>query len=288
MTNQLTVKDRIKNFIPSLKDTLKARGTDVQSFQNNAIMAASNIPDIANNQVNIKTVADVCARAAEDGVLLDGQQAAIVIGWNSKTRQKEAQYRLMAGGVIHKMYKSGNFTKIICNVVREGENCSISYVTDGVPVEHSPNMTGEAGDVIGAYAVAKMTNGEWTDPVYMSRAEIESVRDNYSQTNKDGQHSKMWTASFDEAAKKTVLHRAKKRWPLTSDVRTLLDNEFEEPIEVEETVQEDAPKPKKQSAKKSEPQPDLEHDEDGVIDVEAEPEYEEVNHNQEQEEDIPM
>jgi recombinational DNA repair protein RecT len=62
--------------------------------------------------------------------------------------------------------------------------------------------------------IAKLASGEWTSPEYMSKAEIDAVRDAYSKKDKDGNFSKMCQHSWGEAARKTVLHRARKRLPL--------------------------------------------------------------------------
>lgn len=231
-SKQLTVKDRVKLIIPSLKETLQAKGVDIIAFQNNAVSVASSFPEINNGEVSMQSVANVCMRAANDGVIIDGIEAAMVMGYNGKTKQKEAQYRLMVQGVINKMYKSGNFKKIIANVVREGEDCVISYVTDEVPVTHAPKLSGSPGDIIGVYCVAKLTDGTWTDPVYMTRQEIDEVRKNYSKQGDSG----MWAKSWEEAAKKTVLHRAKKRWPIASAVREELNRDMEDESEILDIV----------------------------------------------------
>jgi recombination protein RecT len=56
----------------------------------------------------------------------------------------------------------------------------------------------------------------------MSKAEVDAVRDNFSQKDKEGNFSKMWQHSWGEAARKTVLHRARKRLPLSDGAETAL------------------------------------------------------------------
>jgi recombinational DNA repair protein RecT len=64
----------------------------------------------------------------------------------------------------------------------------------------------------------------------MSKAEIDAVRDNFSQKDKEGNFSKMWVNSWGEAARKTVLHPARKRLPLSDGAELALrqdeDDEF--------------------------------------------------------------
>lgn len=275
-SKQLTVKEYITKVVPTLESVLRAQNVNIDAFRNNAVVAASSHPEIQSGDVSMASVADVCKKAAQDGVCIDGNEAALVIGWNSKTKRKEAQYRLMVGGVINKMYKSGNFKKIVANVVRENEPCTIDYVTSDVPVRHSPCLIGDPGDIIGVYCVAELTDGGWTDPIYMSKAEVEEIRANYSKQG-DGQ---MWSKSWGEAAKKTVLHRAKKRWPLTQAVRDSLAEHDDESeimdvidevgVVVEEAVKQPHPKRQTKAAAavaqtQSSPVPD------DVIDVEEVP-----------------
>lgn len=277
--NQLTIKDSLKQQEGHFAELLKASGTDVARFMNNAMMAASDFPEIQSGEVDRASVFKVCSRAANDGVVLDGKQAAMVIGWNGKTRQKEAQYRLMAGGVMAMINRSPDIKYIACQLVYEGDDCVIDFVTDDKPISHTINLRNRRGDILGVYAVAKLTSGEWTSPEYMSVDEVNEVRDNYAAKSKDGSFSKMWTHSWGEAARKTILHRFKKRLPLGESVEDAL-NRDDPDYDMDDITPEPEPKQKaKPSAKRSskqavkdavvsqaEPEPDA----DGVIDHEPE------------------
>jgi len=246
MTNQLTVKDVIKKSEGNFKKLLDATGTDVNRFMNNAIIASSENPDIASGNVSTKSVINVCSRAANDGVVLDGKEAAIVIGWSSQSKSKEAQYRLMAGGVMKMINRSPNIKRVIVQLVHENDECVIDLVADGVPVQHSINLKAERGEIIGAYAVAELADGNYTSPEYMTTEQINTIRDEYTSGK-----SPMWIKSWGEAARKTVLHRAKKRWPIASDVENALrDDEKGDDIVVIENEPEPAKKPRKKASVK--------------------------------------
>lgn len=253
MTKELTIRESLKAQENNFANLLKATGTDKERFMNNAIMASSEIPEINGGEVSHKSVFNVCSRAANDGVVLDNREAAIVIGWNSKTRQKEAQYRLMAGGVMKMINRSPAIKHIACQLVYDGDDCVIDFVTDGQPVHHTINLRNRRGEVLGVYAVAKLATGEWTSPEYMSVEEINEVRDNFSAKNNQGELvSPAWKNSWGEMARKTVLHRIKKRLPLTEKAIDDLskDGDFTQDPSVVETIeQEPAPKPKKNSQK---------------------------------------
>lgn len=231
MSNQLTIKDTLKQQESHFAALLKASGTDVNRFMNNAIMATNDHPDIQSGAVDRASVFKVCSRAANDGVVLDGKQAAMVIGWNGKTKQKEAQYRLMAGGVMAMINRSPSIKRLICQVMYENDIKKLSFVTGSgePPITHEINFDAPTrGEALGVYAAAELEGGEWIAE-WMSVAEVNEVRDNYSSKDKDGNFSKMWTQSWGEAARKTVLHRIKKRLPLTERIEQSLaqDDDFE-------------------------------------------------------------
>ena len=228
-SKDLKLVDTLRKMEPHFAELLEATGTDVKKFMNNAIIAANTIPEIKSGEVSKQSFFNVCSRAANDGVVLDGREAAVVVGWNGKTKQKEAQYRLMSGGVMKMIRRSPEIVFVACQLVHEGDDCTISFVTDDVPVHHKINLGKPRGAVLGAYCVAKLASGEWTSPEYMSTDEINAVRDHFSQKNREGEYSPMWTKAWGEAARKTILHRAKKRLPL-SDGKALesLDTDAQE------------------------------------------------------------
>ena len=201
-TKQLAVADVVRKQEPEFAALLKTSGTDIKKFMNNALMAISEKPEIKKGEVSTRSVFTVCSRAANDGVVLDGKEAAMVIGWNGKLKQKEAQYRLMAAGIMKMIRRSPEISYIACQVVYENDVCEISFVTDDIPVKHSVNLKMGRGEPIGAYVVAKLASGEWASPEYMSKAEIDAVRDNYSKKDSEGQFSAMWRNSWGEAAGK--------------------------------------------------------------------------------------
>lgn len=227
--NDVAIKNTIKAMQPDLEKLVRATGTDINKFMNNAIMAAAK-PELQSGDVDRASIYKVVARAAQDGVLLDDKEAAMVIGWNRKTRQKEAQYRLMAAGVMSMIARSPDISRVVCQLVHKNDDFSMDFVTDGVPINHNfSGIKGARGEVVGAYAVAKLADGSWTSPEYMEVDDINSVRDAYVPKDKEGNYSGMWSNSWGEAARKTVLHRAKKRWPISQQVsESLVDDDVVE------------------------------------------------------------
>ena len=250
MTQEVAVlkpADSIRAAKVEFANLLKATGTDIERFQNNAIMAINNNEDIQKGEVTTKSIFNVCSRAANDGVMLDGKEAALVIGNKMVNGKwvKEAQYRLMAFGIMKMISRTPEIGYVSCQTVHENDICEISFVTDGVPIKHTIDLKKGRGEIIGAYVVAKLKNGTWTSPEYMSVQEILAVRDAYSKKDKDGNFSKMWRDSLGEACKKTVLHRSIKRLPLNNAPALNDDeNELDEPVDVTPAPEE---KPKRKT-----------------------------------------
>lgn len=234
MTEQkaLTVVDTVRKMEPEFAALLKSSNTDEKKFMNNALMAIAAKPEIAAGEVTRKSVFDVCSRAANDGVVLDGKEAAMIIGKVERDGKwiKEAQYRLMAAGAMKIIQRSPNIQRVVCQLIYENDEFLVDFVTDKESVVHK--ITPEAlkkgrGQIVGVYFTAKLANGEWTSPEIMSVAEVNEVRDKFGQKN-----SKMWINSWGEAARKTVLHRARKRLPLEGKVDELLSQDDEEITEI--------------------------------------------------------
>lgn len=93
-----------------------------------------------------------------------------------------------------------------------GEFDEFTYYRDelGTHFRHVPKFGGR-GKTIGAYSTCKI-DGQF-DVEVMTAEEIESIR-NRSRAGKNGP----WVTDWNEMAKKTVIRRHSKRWPLLAEV----------------------------------------------------------------------
>lgn len=154
-----------------------------------------------------KSIYDSCLKAASDGLLLDNREAALVPYGDT------VQYQPMVAGIMKKARNSGEIASIVSQVVYANDEFEIDYVTDGAPITHKPFLDGPRGDVRGVYAVARLKDGSWTQPEFMSRDEVEAIRKGFSKQG----NSLMWTKAWNEGARKTVIRRAAKYWPSSTD-----------------------------------------------------------------------
>ena len=152
-----------------------------------------------------------CLRCAQDGLLPDGREAALVHFWNSKLNQLIAQYMPMYQGLLKKVRNSGELASIVTHVVYTGDK--FRYVLgDEEKIEHEPcDDDAKRGTPRCVYAIARLKDGSIVREV-MSKAEVEKVR--MSSKMKDGAP---WTDWWDQQARKTVLKRLVKWLPSSTD-----------------------------------------------------------------------
>jgi len=158
------------------------------------------------------SVLGAAIKCAQDGLLPDGREAALVV-YGTK-----AQYLPMIAGVLAKVRRSGELLTIAAHVVYEKD--AFAYTLgDDERIDHQPFLTGERGKPIAAYAVAKTKDGGIYREV-MSIAQIEQVR-NVSRAKGAGP----WVQWWDEMARKTVLRRLAKRLPMSTDLQQVFQRD---------------------------------------------------------------
>jgi recombination protein RecT len=161
-------------------------------------------------------------RAAQDGLLADGRDGALVI---YSTKQGDrwvdiVQWMPMVGGIRKKIRNSGEIRDL--DVVAVHAKDAFEYERgDNAFIRHKPFIASDPGPLVAVYSVATFKDGGKSRDV-MTRAEVEYVRDTYAKKDRDGNFSPAWRKSFDEMAKKTVVRRHAKTLPLSSDLDDLI------------------------------------------------------------------
>ena len=284
MTQQLTTIDTFKQqmtsgqvqsnlheFLPDGKALKKFTAVTIRAVQEN--------PDLLN--ADRKSLFLACQRAAQDGLMPDGREGALVlyntnIGTKEKPKWVQAvQYQPMIAGLRKKMAQAG--FDLRAEIVHE--NDEFTYESGDDPkIVHRPNVFGDRGKIVGAYAIATEleTGQKWRET--MSVAELETVR-----AMAKGGNSPAWKNFTTEMYRKTVAKRLRKYLPISDDsLLDLIDRDNEqfdldqrpqpsrtaqevqaavragndEPLEGEIVEQEQEPKPEKKVKKKPEPEPE--------------------------------
>lgn len=150
-----------------------------------------------------------CVKAAQDGLLPDGREGAIV------PFKGDAQWLPMIAGILKKVRNSGELRTIMARIVHEGEPFRYWVDEKGEHIEHLPDFEHEPGPMRLVYAMATTGEGDIYLEV-MTKAQVERVR--AASRSKSGP----WFDWYDEMAKKTAIRRLAKRLPMSSDLDDLM------------------------------------------------------------------
>lgn len=197
------IRQNLEVMAPELKAALP-KHVDEAKFRRVAMTAIQNDPKLQN--ADRRSLFGAIVRLAQDGLLPDGREAAIVLFGD------KAQAMPMIAGVLKKIRQSGEVKKISSQVVYENDHFLVKYGFEE-DVEHSPpGLDKPRGKPIGAYATAVLKDGSQLLEV-MSLEEIEKVR-NVSRAKNAGP----WVQWWSEMARKTVMRRLSKRLPMSTDL----------------------------------------------------------------------
>jgi len=178
-----------------------------------AMTAVQSNPELL--QAERKTLFAACMRAAQDGLLPDGREGALVIF------KGKVQWMPMIAGILKKVRQSGELLSIAAHVVHARDEFRYQ-LGDEERVYHVPYLDGEPGEERLVYAIAKTRDGGVYREI-MTVAEIEKVRA-VSRAREGGP----WSTWWGEMAKKTVLRRLAKRLPMSTDADEVLRREDED------------------------------------------------------------
>lgn len=191
-----TVQNSFRDFMP--KDLLgKFTAVTIRAVQEN--------PDLLT-KVDRKSLFLACQHAAQDGLMPDGREGALV------AYGKSVQWQPMIQGIRKKLAQAG--WDIRAEIVYENDDFTYD-LGDEPRITHN-RAKGDRGDIIGAYAIAteKATGDKYRE--YMDIEELEKVR----QSSR-GKDSPAWKAWKTEMYRKTVAKRLRKYLPIADD--SLLD-----------------------------------------------------------------
>lgn len=184
---------------------------NVEKFKRVAMTAIQSNASLLN--ADRKSLFGSCVRAAQDGLLPDGREAALVIFGNA------VQYMPMIGGILKRIRNSGEVSTTSAQIVHRNDAFRYWVDGDGEHLEHEPLMFGDRGEIVGAYAVAKTKDGAIYIEV-MTKSQIEKVR-SVSRSKNNGP----WVQWWEEMARKTVMRRLSKRLPMSTDIEDILRRE---------------------------------------------------------------
>lgn len=231
-TDNLPTVQRLQQSLAPMKKQFKSMlPTHIapEKFMRAAVTAVQNTPDL--QEANVQSIINACQKAATDGLILDGREAALVTfnkntaGRGQKPKwEKHAQYMPMVAGILKKARNSGQISAISAQVVYENDTV-FDYELGLEPrLTHKPIIDGDPGELRCCYAVAKLKDGSVQFEV-MNRSQIYKIlKASKSGWDSDkGKPKGIWLAWEDEMWRKTVLKRLAKYLPSSSDLDGIID-----------------------------------------------------------------
>lgn len=233
------LKDRARHIEMALPSHIR-----IDKFQRTLLTTVQSDPDLL--KADRQSLILACMKAAQDGLLPDKREAAIVVFRESKKVEGGAwqtkliaTYLPMVYGLRKKILQSGDVVSLEVNVVYRAEVESGKFLYEvGLepPLRHRPmlELTPEQTtdeQIVAAYSIATMKDGTKSFEV-MRRFEIDRVRETSKtgatkdRNGKPRTPSGPWVDWFPEMAKKTVMRRHAKTLPQSGDI--IIDVEGEE------------------------------------------------------------
>lgn len=190
-----------------------------ERFVRTVLTAVQMNPDLAAADRHSLKVA--CMKAAQDGLLPDGREGALVI-YNTKVKRdgKEfwvpaVQWSPMVAGLLKKARNSGEIASITGHVVYKHDKFRLVFGDEEL-LEHEPNLDVDESELVeanavGAYAVGKLKDGTIIR-VWRSRGQIMKAKG-----QSKAQNSLMWTKFWEEGWIKTAIRYLTKYLPSSTD-----------------------------------------------------------------------
>jgi|VirMetMinimDraft_7_1064189.scaffolds.fasta_scaffold00089_34 recombination protein RecT len=189
-----------------------------------------------------RSIIIACEKAASDGLLLDGREAALVI-YNKRQQidgqwvvvERQAQYIPMVAGMRRRIYNSGLVSVLETGIVYKGEIDAglFEYVAGTDPrLIHKPLLVGELGDRVAVYSVVTMNNGHksvevmrWSEVMRIAALQSKNVAryDDKKKGIRKGDLVGIWADHMDEMSRKTVLRRHSKQLPFDSATAAMFE-----------------------------------------------------------------
>ncbi len=214
MSNEITVfRQKLMQMGSEFKAVLPKHISPDQ-FTRIAMTAVQRQPQIL--ECTQQSVLAALMRSAEDGLLPDGREAAII-----KFGQT-AQYLPMVAGILKKVRQSGQLKTISAHVVYTNDEFTYE-LGDEERIIHKPLLMGERGDFMLVYARAETKDGGVYREV-MTKEEVDKVK---AASKSAG--GPAWTQWYNEMARKSVIKRLSKYLPMsTDDVTRMFESDDDE------------------------------------------------------------
>src|SRR5687768_9141049 len=197
---------RSESYQQKFRDMLPA-DVPVGRFTSVVIRAVQEDPNLLKPSTDKTSLFLACQRAAQDGLIPDKREGALVMYGN------QVQWQVMIGGLRKILAKHG--FDLRADVVYENDTFDYDLGDDPHITHKAPPLGTPRGKMIGVYAIARGPEGR------RYRAVMDNAAGDYATPN--AKAGAEWTTCYAEMAKRTVGRRLVKSLPLYSEAERLRD-----------------------------------------------------------------
>lgn len=217
LTKSMTIVDMVRALEPEIRRALPAVLTP-ERFTRMALSAINNTPELADctPMSFIAALMNAAQLGLEPNTPL-GQ--AYLIPYRNRG-VLECQFQLGYKGLIDLAYRTGQIQVVQAQIVREFDYFEYQYGLDS-RLNHRPGE-GERGEITFIYGLFKLNNGGYGFEV-SNKADMDAFAAKYSKSF--GSRYSPWKENYEDMAKKTVIKRALKYAPVSSDFQRALSTD---------------------------------------------------------------
>jgi recombination protein RecT len=209
------------------------RPEQLERFRRVVATAIGSNPDLL--AADRRTLFAAATMAAQDGLLPDGREGALVI-YNTKMNDgdrevwvKAVRWMPMVAGVLKKVRQSGELLDVSVQVVYAKDRFQYQ-LGDDARIVHVPDIEEEdRGELRYVYAIARTKDGGTYREV-MTRKQVDQIR--AASKSQKGP----WKDWYEEMARKSVLRRLAKFLPSGHDIEAMFAREEREEALIAEAV----------------------------------------------------
>lgn len=209
------------DFERASKDHLAVKFAQECLFAKQLIQGSSYLANVAQN--NLESFKNAILNVASIGISLNPAERHAYLVPRDGRVCLDVSYM----GLAHLAQETGSIRWVQAQLVHTKDE--FNHNGSGEKPTHKFNSFGERGEIVGAYCIAKTSDGDYLTET-MTIDEICQIRDrsvSYKSYKSKGSMTP-WVTDFTEMAKKTVVKRAAKLWPKSERTVRLDTAIFEE------------------------------------------------------------
>ncbi len=233
-----------KTNIDLIKDLYDKRKGEIAKILNN-MLAPDKLFMVAMTHIRKNPILAQCDRDSFVNAIVESAQLGLDLnpayGYaylvpRRKNGKLYVEFQPGYRGLIELANRSGKVADIYAQIVYSNEYCDIKYGLNP-DIDHKPKSPSERGEIVGAYAVARLTSGVKRFE-YLWKEEIEKIKKKSDSLKGDKREYSPWNTSEEEMIKKTAVRRLGKWLPLSPQMtKASVEDEYREAgIEVGDVI----------------------------------------------------